>query len=285
MKIKFSDSLKNRYKVDGLLFAGILEMTVILAFLMLKNQISNLQDFIMLFVTMFLSFTGVFFGVIKALIAAIVAVFVYGTFKTTNLLINNIEINSYDYIWFFIMPIISYTSGRVGDLILTLLDEHEMLKDLSFDIVDRDEITKFKNLKTFNEEANQEMELSRRHKHTMSFMLVKIKYLKEFKNIHGQSNFEELIKQVSIKIIDLLRISDKRYMVQEGEFVLMLFNTPYEGADVIKNRLKEKLEQIALKDDISYKLEYEIAIEEYDKEENDPIKILKRLEKECEYDV
>lgn len=285
MKIKFSDSLKNRYRVDSLLFAGILEMTIILVFLMIKNQISQLQDFIMLFSTMFLSFVGVFFGLIPSLIVSILAVFLYGTFKTLNLLINNIEITTYDYIWFFVMPIISYTSGRIGDVILTLLDEHEMLKELSFDVVDRDEITKFKNLKTFNEEAQQEMELSRRHKHTMSFMLVKIKYLKEFKNIHGQRHFEELIKQVSIKIIDLLRISDKRYMVEEGEFVLMLFNTPYEGADVIKNRLKQKLEEISLGEDISYKLEYEIAIDEYDKEELDPIKILKRLEKECEYDV
>ncbi|MCT4584342.1 MAG: diguanylate cyclase [Peptostreptococcaceae bacterium] len=285
MKIKLSNSLKNRYRVDTLLFAGILEMTIILAFLMLKNQISDLQDFIMLFTTMFLTFIGVFFGLLPSLIASIIAIFVYGTFKTVNLLINNVEILTYDYVWFFIMPLVSYTAGRVGDVILTLLDEHEILKDLSFDVVDRDEITKFKNLKTFNEEATQEMELSRRHKHTMSFMLVKIKYLKEFKNIHGQTNYEELIKQVSIKIIDLLRISDKRYMVEEGEFVLMLFNTPYEGADVIKNRLKAKLEEVSIEDNIHYKLEYEIAITEYDKEELDPIKILKRLEKECEYDV
>lgn len=285
MKMKMSNSLKNRYKVDTLLFAGILEMTIILALLMFKNQISDLQDFVMLFTTMFLAFIGVFFGLIQGLIAAIVAVFMFGTFKTMNLLINQIEISSYDYIWFFIMPVVSYTAGRIGDLIIKLLNEHEMLNELSFDIVDRDEITKFKNLKTFNEEATQEMELSRRHKHTMSFMLVKIKYLKDFKNIYGEENYKTLMKEVSEKIIELLRVSDRRYMINEGEFVLMLFNTPYDGANVIKQRLKEKLENIRIKDHVNYKLEYEIAINEYDKEELEPIKIIKILEKECEYDV
>ncbi len=277
---------KIKSKILILLFS--IEILLIINFLFLKNNLENMTDLMLLLATLLISNIGLFHGIIWSLIASICSVFLFGSYIFFQIVFFNVSSSNFilDYIWLLIFPIVGYTSGYLGNAFTNIMKKNEFYNTNLDSYVTVDIITNFKNSKSFYIDLKQEMDRSKRYQNNLSVILIKIKYLHEFKSIYGINKTNLLLSTISQNILEVSRSSDKKYKIEEDIFALILPNTAVDGANITNNKIKNNIKLISLIENKSFfDIECQTSCLEYSEEIQTPIEFKKSLERELQYDV
>jgi diguanylate cyclase (GGDEF)-like protein/PAS domain S-box-containing protein len=110
-----------------------------------------------------------------------------------------------------------------------------------------DELSGMPNRRYFIEVAEKELSRSKRYKHPLSLMLADFDHFKDVNDTHGHAAGDEVIQGFGELCRSILREQDMAARIGGEEFVIMLPETPLEGARELAKRLRHALSKMSVK--------------------------------------
>jgi len=102
----------------------------------------------------------------------------------------------------------------------------------------RDPLTDTGNRIAMDQTLQREIELSRRHLHPLSVLMLDIDHFKQVNDTHGHSAGDDVLKAVAASIKNQLRNVDMVFRYGGEEFLILLSNTSREAAAMVGERLR-----------------------------------------------
>ncbi|QEK12784.1 diguanylate cyclase [Crassaminicella thermophila] len=272
-------------KVDIFFLALIIEIFVLTTIFVTYEKI-NMQNYFMFEVSFLLLVISFYTNVVIGLLMSLFAIFIYGNYVLYEYIKG--VITNFNYLWLVIFPILSVTAGKLGDYINQLEKNQKKLEEEIIDLVRIDEVTNLNNKKSFYIDLEEEMSRARRHNFHLTIMILKIQYFDELLSIYGRKKVNKILKDIAKKIELVTRVEDKRYCIGKDSFGIIMPNTKFEGAEIVKIRLIDELRNISLKYENKEEIltfHFKVGIVEYDKKIEDPFVVKDLVEKEIEYDI
>lgn len=150
------------------------------------------------------------------------------------------------------LPVIVSLSRAVYDNhsysidIFTALETHnDELKELSI----TDSLTKVYNRRHFFETAKTLISIAKRENSEISFLMIDIDYFKKINDAYGHQVGDYVLVKLASKIRTMTRESDVFARVGGEEFALLLHSTSLEGAKVIAEKIRSKVEKLDFDDE------------------------------------
>jgi len=104
-------------------------------------------------------------------------------------------------------------------------------------IVFRDPLTGLYNRNFFNEVVHKEMARAKRHRHSLSCVLIDVNKLKEINDVYGHQKGDEVLKKLGRLILKNCRESDIPVRWGGDEFLLLLPETSEEQVRTLIKRI------------------------------------------------
>lgn len=274
-------------KVDfymNLLIAYFLILTMTVTLLDFKNSFEN---YIMLTLIMIVGLISYYTNVTISLVTTLIIDFLYGTYNLYKNIFLGKELNNQIYVWLILIPITALIVSLVSSNILLIQNKVKELEDENEELIMINPLTGDRNIRAFNNEVPIYISMNRRYKIPMTIMIVRFKYADRLKNIVGKDYFNNILVKSSEALGESLRVEDRKYILDNNTFVYILLSDK-EGSKVVEKRLKEKINNIEMKNNKFNKninLEVQIGFYTYDGGQDEPLDLLKAAEKELEYDV
>ncbi len=188
-------------------------------------------------------------GITQGLVSSLIVIFLYSTYLMIRqfLLPGRKEITLEEIFWIPIIPIGAFVGGRISEFYQRL---YNRLKDIEYSIdelVTLDEETGLNNRKNFIFSVEEEIKRGKRYDERFAMVLIKINFLREFREQYGESAKKRLIKMVADKLNTIFRLEDKKARLSEDEFGAILIGVTEDTLSIIKNRIKESLSFIDVK--------------------------------------
>ncbi len=276
-------------KIDSYMIALILEIFIIVSIMLIpQNADNSTLNFLMLGITFLISITSYIGGLVVGLIVTSITIFLYASYIFYNNTILNMNITYISYLWMISMPIICLTSGKLSSNIVLLQENNKDLQEKYKHLVTVDETTGLGNVRHFYNTLDKEMKKSRRHKNKLTLMMIKLPYYKDIKKIIGDSKTETLMKSISDIIIGCTRGEDERYYIDEDMLGIIMPHTDFSGANVVKERIKSKIEELNLEiNQGKYYVDIDTKVANLEMKDNikDAIEFKTLCEEELQYDV
>lgn len=276
-------------KIDSYMLALILEIFIIVSIMLIpQNADNSTLNFLMLGITFLISITSYIGGLVIGLIVTSITIFLYASYIFYNNTILNMHITYISYLWMISMPIICLTSGKLSSNIVLLQENNKDLQEKYKHLVTVDETTGLGNVRHFYNTLDKEMKKSRRHKNKLTLMMIKLPYYKDIKKIIGDSKTETLMKNISDIIIGCTRGEDERYYIDEDMLGIIMPHTDLPGANVVKERIKSKIEELNLEiNQGKYYVDIDTKVANLEMKDNikDAIEFKTLCEEELQYDV
>lgn len=109
-----------------------------------------------------------------------------------------------------------------------------------------DGMTKLYNNKYFRQRLSEELRRASRHKKPLSLIIFDIDHFKKFNDTYGHQVGDKVIRAVGNAVRETVRICDVAARYGGEEFALILPETDKDGALLLAERLREKIETMAL---------------------------------------
>lgn len=106
-----------------------------------------------------------------------------------------------------------------------------------------DGLTGAKNRRAFNDQLEMEFRRARRYSTPLSLLLLDVDKFKQFNDTFGHQAGDEVLKTVASVLMKSVRVIDFVARYGGEEFVILLPNTDTEGAMILSDRLRIKIEQ------------------------------------------
>lgn len=281
--------MKNKCKVlDGLFLALLLEISVLLIILSLRLKSLNLEDFILIGIIIVISFFAYLKGSIFSIISSIITIFIYASLNLYNNFVKLEEVSPNVYIWIIFIPIITITIGCFSTVLNQIQEEYMKIKESHESLVTIDKSTGLSNLRGFYQDIGRGMSRAKRRGYPLTLMIITFPYFNEFKSILDPNSLKELEVDIADALSSSVRNEDMTYKFGEDYFAVLMEETDLKGAEVVKRRLKEKLQNISKRvknKDESIMLEVKIGIAQYDENIKNAIEFKEIAERELEFDV
>ncbi len=139
---------------------------------------------------------------------------------------------------------------KIVGVIVVLFDVTERkkleqkLKQLSF----KDELTGTYNRRYFNDIIKTQMEVFKRHKTPFSLLMFDIDHFKRINDTFGHPVGDLILRELTYIILKHIRISDILSRVGGEEFIIISFNTTFEQAEKVANKLRKIVESTNFKE-------------------------------------
>ncbi|KLE16659.1 diguanylate cyclase [Clostridium sp. C8] len=268
----------------NLLIAYFFILSIIITFL---NFQVNFENYIMLTILMIIALISYYFNVTISLVITLIIDFIYGTYNLYKNISTGISLNNEVYLWIVFMPLTAVIVSLVSRNILLLQNKVEELEDLNEELVMINPLTGDRNIKAFTNEIPIYISMNKRYNIPITIMIVKFKYGDRLKTIVGKDYFNNILIKSSGVLSESLRVEDRKYILNDSTFVYILISDN-SGSKVVENRLKENIKNIEMKDrkfNKNINLEIQVGSYTYEGDVKDPLELLKKAEKELEYDV
>ncbi|ABS39339.1 GGDEF domain-containing protein [Clostridium botulinum] len=250
-----------------------------------KNIILN---FIMLGSLFMVTIVAYFRGIVEGFLFSAMIIFFYVTFIIYNNTIHRNPVELITYIWMVDIPLSAFISGKLSENINLIQSINIRLQKEYRDLITIDRTTGLSNLKGFYIDLDREMSKAKRHKLNLSLMIVKIQYYDELNAILGEKKMEEILKIISNVITLAIRGEDISYKLNKDTLAILMPSTNLQGAEVVKNRIKESISEENLKikqEDKNVNIDIKVGIVEYKNSIKEAFEFKELAEKELEYDV
>lgn len=266
----------------------IIDVFIINTITILNGKDVTLRDYFMLGAVFLIIIVSYLNGIIAGLLTSSFGVFIYGSYMIYESMINKTVVAYEKYIWLVILPISAFLSGRLSFNIVEMQSRSEKLQEEIKNFVTIDEVTRLNNTKSFYVDLNKEISKAKRHKFNLTIMIIKIQYYEQITTLLGEEKVKNIMKKIGEGIEEATRTEDLRYKIQEDMFGIIMPNTDFKGGELVKNRIKQYVENIKLDyegKDQKYKLDTKIGLVQYNEKIENSFEFRERAEKELEFDV
>ena len=225
-----------------------------------------------------------------ATIVAAAATVVYAGLKVYSLFALHREVMPISYVWILLPAMavvgISLYVKRYNPLTL----ENALLKKQIAELVMIDPITGLYNLRSLFMDIQTQISYAERNDSPISLMIVRLRYPAEMRKVLKMPQYETVIKQLSLLLVDTVRLEDRVYSIDENGGFAVILTCDREGTKIVENRLRTKLDDPKWFEGISDKpirTEVKIGYLQYDKKKyNRNANMFKDdVEEEVNYDV
>ena len=280
----------NRFSknIDIYIIILLLNFFCICSFIYFNLGKNIMLNFIMLGLLFTVTIVAYFRGIVEGFLFSAMIIFFYVTYIIYNNIIYRNPIELITYIWMVDIPLSAFISGRLSENINLIQNINAKLQKEYRDLITIDRTTGLSNLKGFYMDLEREMSKAKRHKLSLSLMIVKIQYYDELKVILGEKRMEEILKVISNVITLAIRGEDISYKLDKDILAVLMPSTNIQGAEVVKGRIKESISEENLKikqEDKNVNLDIKIGIVEYENTIKEAFEFKELAEKELEYDV
>lgn len=134
-----------------------------------------------------------------------------------------------------------------------------------------DGLTGLLNRKSWENELDHEYRRFQRHHHNSSLLMFDIDHFKNVNDSYGHPTGDEVIRQTASTVLSSIREIDVAGRYGGEEFAVILVDTPADGALVVAERLRKKVESLTVNhEDHSLKFTISIGIAELDTSMTEP---------------
>lgn len=110
----------------------------------------------------------------------------------------------------------------------------------------QDPLTGVGNRKALSTALNREVQLADRHQHCLSLLVIDIDHFKLINDTYGHSCGDDVLKELGRSICSIARQTDLTFRYGGEEFVVLLNKTSAEGATVIAERIRKRIEKLKI---------------------------------------
>jgi GGDEF domain-containing protein len=249
----------------------------------------NPVNVFLVFIVMLGIIISYFTNITAAMIYSIIFIFLFASVHIFYNFTRGIPIKGEVYFWMLTVPIFAIGFAFFGNLIRNIQKQNEDLLQENAEYVMFDKKTGLMNSRTFFQELQVFMKINQRYNIDLYLMLVKIRYENAVIRILGESKYTKMVNKISLAIKSILREEDKKYILRDLNMFGIILLSREGGGKVVKERLKEKIENIDFKDDAiinKVDLEVQTGVAAYDAELiKNPYEFYKMAERDLEYDV
>ena len=209
-------------------------------------HVHDAESFMIIALTFVVLGCGILFGILPALTFTLLILFFIGSvmffseLRLTNLLFSNQTLQDV-VIWGVALLFFAISAGNMHERIKTMRHTIEQQKQAIKQFVAIDSTTGFDNAERMKLGCPRN-ETAERYKQPFVFILLHMHYAAEFKSLYGEKEMQHLFQQLSIKIRESVRETDKKFRISEERMGLMLTHTPEENVSVVLDKLKDKLQ-------------------------------------------
>ncbi|KRU25100.1 diguanylate cyclase [Clostridium sporogenes] len=274
--------------IDICIILLLLNFFCICSFIYFNLGKNIMLNFIMLGSLFMVTIVAYFRGIVEGFLFSAIIIFFYVTFIIYNNTIHRNPVELITYIWMVDMPLSAFISGKLSENINLIQSINTRLQKEYRDLITIDKTTGLSNLKGFYIDLDREMSKAKRHKLNLSLMIVKIQYYDELNAILGEKKMEEILKIISNVITLAIRGEDISYKLNKDTLAILMPSTNLQGAEVVKNRIKESISEENLKikqEDKNVNIDIKVGIVEYKNTIKEAFEFKELAEKELEYDV
>ncbi|NFJ06492.1 diguanylate cyclase [Clostridium botulinum] len=274
--------------IDIYVILLLLNFFCICSFIYFNLGKNIMLNFIMLGSLFMVTIVAYFRGIVEGFLFSAIIIFFYVTFIIYNNTIHRNPVELITYIWMVDIPLSAFISGKLSENINLIQSINTRLQKEYRDLITIDKTTGLSNLKGFYIDLDREMSKAKRHKLNLSLMIVKIQYYDELNAILGEKKMEEILKIISNVITLAIRGEDISYKLNKDTLAILMPSTNLQGAEVVKNRIKESISEENLKikqEDKNVNIDIEVGIVEYKNTIKEAFEFKELAEKELEYDV
>ncbi|PIH05763.1 GGDEF domain-containing protein [Clostridium combesii] len=274
--------------IDICIIILLLNLFCIYSFIYFNLGKNIMLNFIMLGSLFMVTIVAYFRGIVEGFLFSAMIIFFYVTFIIYNNTIHRNPVELITYIWMVDIPLSAFISGKLSENINLIQSINTRLQKEYRDLITIDRTTGLSNLKGFYIDLDREMSKAKRHKLNLSLMIVKIQYYDELNAILGEKKMEEILKIISNVITLAIRGEDISYKLNKDTLAILMPSTNLQGAEVVKNRIKESISEENLKikqEDKNVNIDIKVGIVEYKNTIKEAFEFKELAEKELEYDV
>ncbi|APQ74077.1 GGDEF domain-containing protein [Clostridium botulinum] len=274
--------------IDICIILLLLNFFCICSFIYFNLGKNIMLNFIMLGSLFMVTIVAYFRGIVEGFLFSAMIIFFYVTFIIYNNTIHRNPVELITYIWMVDIPLSAFISGKLSENINLIQSINTRLQKEYRDLITIDKTTGLSNLKGFYIDLDREMSKAKRHELNLSLMIVKIQYYDELNAILGEKKMEEILKIISNVITLAIRGEDISYKLNKDTLAILMPSTNLQGAEVVKNRIKESISEKNLKikqEDKNVNIDIKVGIVEYKNTIKEAFEFKELAEKELEYDV
>lgn len=226
-----------------------------------------------------------------SIVATAAAVVAFVAFKISKMMVGSDVINTASYMW-LVIPVIAVVGIALfmnGQSSLQL--DNALLKQQVAELVMIDPITGLYNLRSLFMDIQSQISYSERNNTPISLMIVRLRYPLEMKKVLKKSEYEKVLKQLSLLLVDTVRLEDKVYNLDDNGGFGIILTCDKKGTKIVEKRLRDKLKDPKWFEGVSPKhpirTELMIGYLQYDKNKynRDANSFKESVEEEVSYDV
>ena len=146
--------------------------------------------------------------------------------------------------------------------------ENALLKKQIAELVMIDPVTGLYNLRSLFMDIQTQISYAERNDSPISLMIVRLRYPAEMRKVLKMPQYEKVIKQLSLLMVDTVRLEDRVYSIDENGGFAVILTCDRDGTKIVENRLRGKLDDPKWFEGISDKqirTEVKIGYLQYDK--------------------
>ena len=138
--------------------------------------------------------------------------------------------------------------GEINSVIWLAINitDRKKLEDQLKELSEKDALTGAYNRRYFTQIFDREFSIAKRYKNKLSVLLIDIDNFKKINDTYGHAGGDAALKKLVLLCEELFRQSDMFARYGGEEFIVMLPNTPSLGAAIIAERIRAKIEEIAV---------------------------------------
>jgi len=169
--------------------------------------------------------------------------------------------------------------------------ENALLKKQISGLVMMDPVTGLYNLRSMFMDIQTQISYSERNSVAFTLMIIRLRYPQEMKQVLKSNEYQTLIKQLSLLLVDTVRLEDKVYSIDDDGGFGIILTCDRKGTRIVENRLRSKLKDPKWFSNVSAKnqirTELKIGYLQYDKEtfKRDAMSFKEKVEEEVQYDI
>ena len=168
--------------------------------------------------------------------------------------------------------------------------ENALLKKQIAELVMIDPVTGLYNLRSLFMDIQTQISYAERNDSPISLMIVRLRYPAEMRKVLKMPQYETVIKQLSLLLVDTVRLEDRVYSIDENGGFAVILTCDRDGTKIVENRLRTKLDDPKWFEGISDKpirTEVKLGYLQYDKKKyNRNANMFKDdVEEEVNYDM
>ena len=280
--------MKNKNLRTDLSFISIILLIFLYFIFLIYQQEYLLDNFLIACVVFIIVIITYFTNLTTGLIINAIVIFGHITFVIYQSLTKGVVIRPYTYFWTFMSPALTTAISMFSMAASSLQKEISSLREKLIGLSTLDEVTKLKNLRAFENDANVYSKIAKRYESDFGIIVLAFKYQKELERLCSKESMHQIILLVSNVIRNSLRTEDEMYQLDNKDVLFgVLLLTRKESSGIIEARLRNDISEIDTNSILNTKqlrLEMRIGIAFVEDSES-PLELIEMAKRQMRFDV